>query len=135
MQTELVHSGIALVFMLTQRRQIRGAEQRRRRSLIPSAVATLQAGLVGQHEELEEEMGIQDERPLVFHHHYLPCLPAVRPGPSASLACHPPSPSTMPASPAGNTQDSALSSSLQEEGQVSGPGGPGFWALTSSHPI
>lgn len=76
MQTELVHSGIALVFMLTQRRQIRGAEQCRGRSLIPSAVATLQAGLVGQHEELEEEMGIQDERPLVFHHHYLPCLPS-----------------------------------------------------------
>ncbi|XP_058532342.1 proline-rich protein 29 isoform X2 [Ochotona princeps] len=38
-------------------------------------VPNLQAGLVGQHEELEEAMGIQDERPLVFHHHYLPCLP------------------------------------------------------------
>lgn len=57
----------------------------------------------------------------------LSALPAVSPGPSASLACHTPSPSTMPAPPAGNTQDSALSSSLQEEGQVIGPGGA--WVL------
>ncbi|XP_062031456.1 proline-rich protein 29-like [Lepus europaeus] len=39
-----------------------------------------QVFLEAQQEELEEELGTQDKRPLVFHHHYLPCpLPSLGP--------------------------------------------------------